>query len=136
MAAAPYSPRWVWWGPSDARSELRVLKARVYAEPAASGSSARVLWSMDYLCTAIPSAAGGRVTKWLQNAGAPKSRYKFCLRHGLCEFDWLPSLMSKDGRGAAQRDRALRAGDDARCGTTYLLALLLMRSHTLQKKGK
>ena len=136
MAAAPYSPRWVWWGPSDARSGLRVLKARVYAEPAPSGSSARVLWSLDHVCSKIPAAAEGRVTKWLQRAGAPSSRYKFCLLHGLREFDWLPSLLSKDGRDAAKRDRSLRAGDDARCGTTYLLALLLMWSHSLRKGGR
>ena len=136
MAAAPYSPRWVWWGPTDARSGLRVLKARVYAEPAPSGSSARVLWSLDHVCSAIPAAAEGRVTKWLQRAGAPSSRHKFCLQHGLCEFDWLPSLLSKDGRDTAKRDRSLRAGDDARCGTTYLLALLLMWSHSLRKGGR
>ena len=136
MAAAPNSPRWVSWGPGDARSGLRVLKARVYAEPAPSGSSARVLWSLDHVCRAIPAAAEGRVTKWLQRAGAPSSRSKFCLLRGLCEFDWLPSLLSKDGRDAAKRDRSLRAGNDARCGTKYMLALLLMWSHTLRKGGQ
>ena len=136
MAAAPYSPRWVWWGPTDARSGLRVLKARVYTELAPSGSSARVLWSLDHVCSAIPAAAEGRVTKWLQRAGAPSSRYKLCLLHGLHEFDWLPSLLSKDGREAAKRNRSLRAGDDARCGTKYLLALLLMWSHSLRKRGQ
>ena len=29
MTANLFSPRWVWRGPADARSELRVLKARV-----------------------------------------------------------------------------------------------------------
>ena len=117
MTASLYSPRWVWWGPADARSELRVLKAHVY-DP--SGSSARVIWSLEHVCQAIPAATHGRVTKWLQRAGAPSSRHKFCMQHGLCEFDWLPSLLSKDGRDAAKRDRSLRAGDDARCGTKYL----------------
>ena len=132
MTAKLYSPRWVWWGPADVRSELRVLKARVY-EP--SGSSARVMWSLYHVCRAIPTTARGRVTKWLQRAGAPSSRYKFCLLHGLHEFDWLPSLLIKDGRDAAKRDRSLRAGDDARCGTKYLLALLLMWSHKLRGGG-
>ena len=136
MAAAPYSPQWVCEGPTDALSVLRVLKARVYAEPAPSGSSARVMWSLDHVCSAIPAAAGGRVTKCLQRAGAPSSRYKFCLLHGLREFDWLPSLLSKDGRVAAKRERSLRAGDDARCGTKYMLALLLMWSHRLRKEGQ
>ena len=136
MAAASYNPRWVWWGPADTRSGLRVLKARVYAETAPSGSSARVLWSLDYVCSAIPAAADGRVTKWLQRAGAPSCRDKFCLLHGLREFDWLPSLLSKDGQDAAKRDGSLRAGDDARCGTKYLLALLLMWSHKLSKRGQ
>ena len=63
------------------------------------------------------------------------SRYKFCLLHGLHEFDWLPSLLSKDGRDAAKRDRSLRAGEDTRCGTKYMLALLLMWSHKLRKGG-
>ena len=66
---------------------------------------------------------GRRATKWLQRAGAPPSRYKFCLQHGLREFDWLPSLLSKDGRDAAKRDRSLRA-------------LLLMWSHSLRKRGQ
>ena len=135
MAAAPYSPRWVWWGPTDARSGLRVLKARVYAEPAPSGSSARVLWSLDHVCTAIPSAAGGRVTKCLERAGAPSRRDKFCLQHGLRECDWLPSLLCNAGQDAAKHDRSLRAGNDARCGTRYLLALLLMWSRKLRGVG-
>ena len=132
MAAEPYSPRWVWWGPADARSELRVLKAHVY-DP--SGSSARVIWSLEHVCRAIPTAPQGRVTKWLQRAGAPSCRCKFCLQHGLRECDWLPSLLSNAGQDAATHDRSLRAGNDARCGTRYLLALLLMWSHKL-RKGK
>ena len=76
------------------------------------------------------------MTKWLQRAGAPPCRSQFCLQHGLREMDWLPSLLGKEGREAAMRDRSLRAGDDARCGTTYLLALLLMWSHSLRKRGK
>ena len=134
MTAAENTPRWVCWGASDARSGLRVLKARVYADPAPSGS--RVLWSLGHVCIALPATAEGRVSKWLQRAGAPPCRSQFCLQHGLREMDWLPSLLSKEGQEAAMGDPSLRAGDDARCGTTYLLALLLMRSHTLQKKGK
>ena len=68
MAAAPYSPQWVCEGPTDALAALRVLKARVYAEPAPSGSSARVLWSLDHVCSANPAAAEERVTQWLQRA--------------------------------------------------------------------
>ena len=76
------------------------------------------------------------MTKWLQRAGAPSCRYEFCLRHGLRECDWLPSLLSKDCQDAAKRDRSLRAGDDARCGTKYLLSLLLMWSLKLRKDGR
>ena len=87
-----------------------------------------------HVCSANPAAAEGRVTKWLQRAGAPSSPYQFCLLHGLRDVDWLPSLLSKNGRDAAKRDRSLRAGDDARCGTKYVLAVLLMWSHGLHKR--
>ena len=93
-----------------------------------------MIWSLEPVCQAIPTAA--RVTKWLQRAGAPSSRSKFCLLHGLREVDWLPSLLSKEGRDAATRNRSLRAGEDTRCGTKYLLALLLMWSHRLRKSGQ
>ena len=91
MAATPYSPWWVWWGPTDARSGLRVLKARVYAESAPHAQGARVLWSLEHVCSKIATAPDGRLTRWLQRTGAPSSRYKFCLLHGLREFDWLPA---------------------------------------------
>ena len=44
-------------------------------------------------------------------------------------------MLSKEGKEATKHERSLRAGDDARCGTTYMLALLLMWSHKL-RKGK
>ena len=133
MTAGPYRPRWVWWGPADARAELRVLKARVY-EPC--GSSACVIWSLEYVCRAIPTAPQGHVTKWLQRVGAPSIALEFRKKHGLRECDWLPSLLSKAGQDAAKHDRSLRAGNDARCGTIYLLALLLMWSLKLRRGGR
>jgi len=130
-----YDPRWLVWGRGDASSGIRVGKLFIYHGAESPVSDARVFWDLERICSVLPGAGHAKASIWLNKAGAPANRKRFCMQCGADTLDWRPGSQTRYGK-AAQPSRAQWLQPPPTCGTRHLLGLLVLWTSKLHKASQ